>query len=308
MSFSGNAGGDPSIYWQVSPTGGVVVLNLHSIADPATWSLSRSGVSYLPTGVSGAIVSGSVGPVLLVSGAAQTIPFFVDIGDGTNTPLNPQTLYSYRFATAQGIAITDPISVSGAIVLEPDHLTRVLGRSLQAGLVSLVLPTNFTQRPTFSYSMPVTTQMRFPMVLLNLDLLQQESIPIGQGQPSQIVDNSYSVPAMAMRRYVVRVFATNVDERDFYRDAVIAIFNTILTPLLAKIGVNTSHRFQASNGQIVTDQMQPGAFYAEISLQFSGLYNVTVSTNFPIIGSVIGQATGAIGSIIADPYGSQQNF
>jgi hypothetical protein len=256
--------------WETVPCGGIVALDLQSAALPASWVLTRyvSGVAGLSTGT------------VLVSGATDAIPFYIDIGDGTNAPLNPQTLYVYGFSTSAGTVYSDTITVSGAIVLEPDSMTRVLGRCLEAGLVSLVLPLQFKAKPTFSYAMPITTQLRFPMVIMNLDLMQQEEIPIGQGIDTDSTRNFYNVPANVMRRYVVRVFATTVDEREFLRDAVIAIFSTLLMPLLSRLGQNVSHSFQASNGQMVADQMQPGVFFAEISLQFSGLYNIGVSTYY----------------------------
>lgn len=271
----GTAGTDPRIAWQVLPTGGIVVMDLASEGPPASWLLTRSVVG----------VSGLTHTTSLVSGSADEIPFFIDLGDGNNqnVPLDPASLYAYEFTTSMGTVSTETICVSGTITLEPDHMTSILARSMQAGLAALSLPAQFTQRPTFSYAMPITTQLRFPMVILNLDLLQQQEIPIGQGTMAEVINNIYNVPAQALRRYVVRVYTTNVEEREFYRDAVIGIFNTILTPLFQRIGQNTHHSFQAVNGQIVGDQMQPGAFYAEIALQFSGLYNVAVSSYFPTI-------------------------
>lgn len=276
--FTGKSGTDPSIGWGVISTGGIVLLDLASTAAPESWSLVRSVVG----------VSGLTNQTVLVSGAAEAIPVYIDLGDGNNqnVPLDPATLYQYEFSTSQGVATTDTICVSGTIVLEPDHMTRLMARAMQAGLASLVLPTHFMQKATFSYAMPIVTQLRFPMVLMNLDLLQQTEIPIGQGLQTDYQKNFNSYPSIALRRYVLRVFTTNVDERDFYRDAVIGIFNTILTPLFQRIGQDVNHTYQASNGQIVGDQMNPGAFYAEIALQFAGLYNVGVSTYFPTIEAI----------------------
>lgn len=275
VSFQGTAGTDPSIGWHVLPTGGIVVLDLDSTGDPSSWVLTRSVVG----------VSGLTDAATLVSGSAEALPVFIDLGDGgqQNVPLDPTSIYRYEFATTKGVVTTDTISVSGTIILERDYMSRVLARSMQAGLASLVLPSGFSQRPSFSYSMPITTQIRFPMILINLELLQQHEIPIGQGIAGDEYHNTYNTPSVAMRRYIVRIYATTVDERDFYQDAVIAIFNTILSPLFQRIGQDVNHSFQAANGQIVGDQMQPGAFYSEIALQFTGLYNVGVSTYFPLI-------------------------
>lgn len=277
ITHQGTAGSDPMITWEVVPTGGIIVLNLASAAPAATWVLTR----YVNNG--GALSN----PTVLMSAPSEVQNLFIDLGDQTNVPLNPLNLYAYKFATGLGQVVTDPITVSGSIILEPDHLTSIMVRTMQAGLQSLVLPSQFAQRPTFSFAMPITTQMRFPMILLNLELLQQREIPIGQGNALDMVHNTYNVPAIALRRYVARVFTTNVDERDFYRDAVIGIFYSILAPLLQKIGTNTNHSFQAANGQIVGESMQPGAFYSEIAMQFSGLYNVAVSTYFPVIEHIV---------------------
>lgn len=281
----GEAGVDPRVKWRVLPTGGIVVLNLESTAPSATWNLTRY------------IVSGSTltDPVELWTGGPDRIPVYIDLGDGgtQNVPLSPLSLYAYEFETSAGSVTTETLCVSGTIVLEPDHMTKILARAMQAGLASLSLPTQFTQRPSFSYAMPITTQLRFPMVIMNLDLLQQQQIPIGGGIGEPVIGGLYNIPAMALRRYVMRVFTTNVDERDFYRDAIIGIFNTILVPLFQQIGQDVNHSFQAANGQVVGDQMQPGAFYSEIALQFSGLYNVGVSSYFPSVEEITFVASGA---------------
>jgi hypothetical protein len=282
----GEAGTDPRIKWQVLPTGGIVVLNLASTALPSSWNLTRY------------VVDGSTltDPVQLWDGGSDAIPVYIDLGDGgtQNVPLSPLSLYSYEFSTSTGSVSTETLCVSGTIVLEPDHMTKVMARAMQAGLAALSLPTQFTQRPSFSYAMPVSTPLRFPIVVMNLDLLQQQQIPIGQGIPAEIVNGLYNVPAQALRRYVLRVYTTNVDERDFYRDAIIGIFSSILVPLFQQIGQDVNHSYQAANGQIVGDQMQPGAFYAEIALQFSGLYNVGVSPYFPLIEHITSTVSGSI--------------
>lgn len=280
---------DPSIDWQIAPTGGIIILKLHSLAAPSSWILTRA------VQVGGALTESTV----LVSDPATIQPVFLDIGDHLKTPLDPAKQYIYTFTTAAGTAITAPIQPAASIKLEPDHMTEVLLRALQSGVRSLLLPATFNHRPVVYFAMPMGVQPTLPMITLNDTLLQQGDIPIGQNNSHDFRHNRYDITGQAMRHYTIAVMTTTPQERQFYRDAVLGIFNAILGPILNSIGENTTHRFQVHNSQVTSADTQPGFYFSEILLEFTGSFNVGVSTSFGLIENIIGTIE-TIGDIFID--------
>jgi hypothetical protein len=276
--MSGSVGSDPQIAWQVAPTGGIVILKLKSAAPADSWSLSR------------AVVSGTalVQQATLFKTPDYIQPVFLDIGDGTKAPLDPALNYQYTFKTAAGTAVTDPISPATSIILEPDHLTEVLLRALQSGFRSLVIPAGFNNRPQVFFAMPMGVQPTIPMVSLNDTLIQQGDIPIGQNSPNNTESNMLVVGGQALRHYTIAVMAASPAERGFYRDAVLAIFNAILGPILHAIGENSTHRFQIHNSQVEGGGQSPGFFYSEILLEMTGAFSVGVATTYGVIQQITG--------------------
>lgn len=280
---------DPSIDWQIAPTGGIILLKLHSLAPPGGWTLTRSVL------VGSTLTESTV----LVSDPVAPQPVFLDIGDRLKTPLDPTKQYVYAFTTAAGTATTPPIQPAASIKLEPDHITEVLLRALQSGVRSLVLPAAFNHRPTVFFAMPMGIQPTLPMISLNDTLLQQGDIPIGQNNRYNFQNNRYDIYGQAMRHYTIAVMTTTADERQFYRDAVLGIFNAILGPILGAIGENTTHRFQVHNSQVTSADTQPGFYFSEILLEFSGSFTVGVSTSFGLIENIVGTIE-TIGDVFID--------
>ena len=274
--MSGSVGTDPRIDWQVSPTGGIAILKLKSAGDPSSWSLVRAVVSG----------TGTTQPVTLFRGPESQVPVFVDIGDGTKAPLDPTLSYQYVFTTSKGTATAGPIVPSASIVLEPDQLTTILLRALTSGVRSLVLPAGFRNAPQVFHAMPMGAQPTIPMITLNGTLLQQGDIPIGQNNPTNQLANTLIIGGQALRHYTIAVLTSTVEEREYYRDAVLAIFHSILGTILAAIGENASHRFQVHSSQVTGDGMQPGFYYAEIMLELVGSFAVGVSTTYGVIKEI----------------------
>jgi hypothetical protein len=277
--MSGTVGSDPRMAWQVAPTGGIVILKLWSAALASSWSLVRSIVS-------GAATSQQV---TLFSSPGSPVPVFVDVGDGTKAPLDPALSYQYTFRTSAGTVTTDPIIPSASIVLEQDQLTTIMLRALTSGVRSLVLPASFRNTPPVFHAMPMGSQPTIPMISLNGTLLQQGDIPIGQNNPNNMTDNMLIIGGQALRHYTIAVLASTVEEREYYRDAVLAIFHSILGTILAAIGENASHRFQVHSSQVTGDGMQPGFYYAEILLELTGSFAVGVSTTYGAIREIVAQ-------------------
>ena len=274
--MSGSVGTDPRIDWQVAPTGGIAILKLKSAGDASSWSLVRSVVSG----------TGTTQTVTLISGPSDSVPVFVDIGDGTKAPLDPTLSYQYTFTTSKGTATAGPIVPAAAIELEQDQLTEIMMRALTSGIRSLVLPAGFNNRPTVFHAMPMGSQPTLPMISLNDTLLQQGDIPIGQNNPNNRLTNTLIIGGQALRHYTIAVCTTTAKERGWYRDAVLAIFHSIFGTILAAIGENATHRFQVHSSQVTGDGMQPGFYYAEIMLELTGSFAVGVSTTYGVINEI----------------------
>lgn len=287
--MSGSAGSDPQITWQVSPTGGIVILKLKSASPAASWSLTRAVVS-------GAALAQKT---TLFDAPEYVQPVFLDIGDGTKAPLDPTLNYQYTFKTAAGTVVTDSISPATSIVLEPDHMTEVLLRALQSGFRSLVIPAGFNNRPQVFFAMPMGIQPSLPMVSFNDTLTQQDTVPIGQNNPTSVGSNMQVVGGQALRHYTIAVMTASPAERGFYRDAVLAIFNAMLGPVLNAIGENSTHRFQVHNSQVEGGGQSPGFFFSEILWELTGAFSVGVSTTYGVIQHITG--SDQTGVLFSDP-------
>jgi hypothetical protein len=292
MSITGEAGTDPKIGWAVSPTGGIVTLRLGSNADSETWTLTR-GV------VSGGVVVESTTLFQFL----DTPPLvFVDIGDQLQTPLDPTKLYRYTFTTVSGSVSTDDLSPAVTLTLEPDSLTQILIRALQAGLRSLVIPTEFKKRPSVFHAMPMGSLPPLPFVSVNDTLLQQDSIPIGQNSVPMNTENRYAVGGLANHGYTIAIFTTTSQERTFYKNAVIGIFTAALGPIMEAIGENATHRFIANSSQMVSEDTQPGFYYVEIGLEMVGNFQIGVSTQYGVINEIDFTDTNTGDEVIVPPH------
>jgi len=278
--ISGIVGTDPALKYTIAPTGGVIVLEPSASDDFGDWTLTRY------VSMSGSAVSG----VVLVQGVAGQPPtqVLVDIGDGLNIPLDPSSLYLYEFTTPTATVATPPLSPSCSILVEQDAVNQILFRALQSGIQSLRLPAGFKNTPRVMHAMPLAGAgvPTLPAVTFNETLLQQQDIPIGQDVDSDWQSNRYQIATQSVRHFTVFVMASNVTEREYYKDAVIAIFSSLLGPVLEKIGNNVSHRFQVSSSQLVDRTTEPGFYFSEILLEFCGLYSVGITTSYGLIENI----------------------
>lgn len=274
--IEGSVGTDPALAYMVAPTGGIITLEPSSTADFGTWTLTR----YLS--VSGVNVSGTV-LVQGVTGQSQT-QVVVDIGDGTNAPLDASSLYVYELATGTGTVETPVLSPGCSLVVEQDQISAILYRGLQAGIDALTLPAAFRNRPQVIQQMPLAGVgvPRLPAIAFNESLLQPQSFRIGEDVDTDYQDNSWQIALQATRHYTVFVLTNNVKEREYYKDAVIAIFDGLL-PVLNKIGNNITHRFQVSTSQITGRANEPGFYFAEIMLEYVGIYSVGITTSYGVV-------------------------
>lgn len=278
--ISGVVGTDPQLKYTVSPTGGLVVLEPASAEDFGTWTLTRF------VSVSGIAVSGSV----LVQGEAGVSPtqVFVDLGDGTNAPLDTSKEYLYEFATLGGSVQTPALAVGCSIEVQQDHINSILYRALQSGVASLRIPASFRNGPRVLHAMPLAGAgiPSLPAITFNETFLQQQDIPIGQNVDSDWTENVFQIADQSVRHFTIFIMAANVEEREYYRDAVLAIFKSLLGPVLEKLGANVSHRFQVSSSQLIERNTEPGFYFSEILLEICGLYSVGITTSYGIINHI----------------------
>lgn len=263
---------------EVLPTGGVVGLTMYSLDQKGPWTLTRS------------LVGSTAAPTILYDGPPMApsgnpaigIPF-IDAGDGTSLPLNPTKQYAWTFTTFNGTVTTAPIFPICSITVEPDHLSSLMIKMMQAGVESLRVPAGYNNKPTVMHAMPLTGNPPLPLISVNEDLLQQEYVGIGDSVNTDIRLNQYVLSAIVKRRYSVTVITTTTDERKFYRDAIISIFRTMCGPALGRLGSNISHQFQAADSQEVSRDQQPGFYYSVVMLEISGNFNVTVTTDYGLV-------------------------
>lgn len=284
---------DPFLLWSISPTGGIIALEMYSAAAAATWSLTRY------VSINGTLTT----PTVLFTGASNGQPYqvFIDVGDQTKAPLDPTQLYVYVFATANGTIQSDALSPACSVTLELDQTDLLLYRALQSGIKALVLPASFNNKPSIVHAMPLGVAPTLPVISFNETLLQQAETQIGENVDGDSTLNQFQVAQQAMRHYTIFIAAASPVEREYYKHAVIAIYKALLGPILNRIGENVSHRFQATSSQVVGRENEPGFFFAEILLEFTGLYTIGVNTNYGVIENFVVDATNA--GLITDTIG-----
>ena len=282
--MSGTIGTDPSITYSVVPSGGIISLTLASKLATG-WSLTR----YVDTGgvLSNPITVPIVAPTPPIVAGSFTQVVVLDVGDGTNAPLDPALSYAYTFTTSAGSVTTAAIPVAVTLEIVQDELTLILIRVLQSGLKSLAVPNLFKNKPSVFHAMPLTGQPTLPFVAVNQTNFSQSMVPIGQQNITNYQSNTATMPSMAKRRYNIAVITTTVEEREFYRDAIVSIFLTILGPLFNSIGQNVSHDFLVENSQVTADAMAPGFYYSEIMITVEGTFNTILTTAYGTIASIV---------------------
>lgn len=265
------------------PTGGVISLAISGVG--ALMTLSRSS-----TGSGGSFTQ-------LYSGAP--LIRYIDVGDMLPAPLASGSVYTYRLNDANGSLYSADIQPAATLQILQEPLLQMLIRIIQAGINNLY-PTagfnsNFTPAQVIA-AMPLSGLPPMPFVTINLDLMQQAQIPIGQSVEVVEPDGSWVIGGMTKRVFRVSVLAGTVQERDFYRDAVLGIFQSIIRTVFAPIGLDVTHKYQVASGQVAkdTEGQSPGFYYADVMMDFEGIYNVAVVPNYGSMAVI--QLTAQLGN------------
>jgi hypothetical protein len=267
----------------VVPTGGAIILD---------FMLDSRLSAESPMTLSRAVSTDGVLSAFTQLYTGNAVALFIDVGDGLPKPLGAGTAYVYEVTDASGSTVrTDPVLPTGAILIEPDGMTALLIRLLQAGVTNMTLLPGIAPA-NVSNAMPITGFPILPFVVVNLDLIQQENVPIGQNTEQPDGNNVWTVASYAKRIWRVSVLARTAAERDFYRDGLIAIFQSLLGSVFSALGSNMSHRFQAASGQ-TSDEYQgksPGFYFADIMMEVLGVFNTSIETSFGLIETIITNA------------------
>jgi hypothetical protein len=283
----------PKIVPSPVPSGGAIALAISgAVSGLATLSRMASGSSL----------------VQIYSGAA--LSYFLDIGDGTPAPLASGTPYQYQYTDVDGTATTNFIVPSSIVVENFDPLTEIFIRLIQGGISSLTLPSG-VKTAQVTQAMPLGGSIPMPLVVVNMDLADQDKIPIGQSTTALnslltgvgVPAAGYITTGFAKRTYRISVLSVNAPERNFYRDTVVGIFLSIMGTVLQPLGLDVTHKWMVSSGQVAADRqaMMPGFYFAEILLDFTGTFNVVSNPGYQTILGIDGYVSGMVGDPPSTP-------
>lgn len=279
----------------VSPffVGGACMLDFRSppvsgLAPAGTYTITRTP-----------IIDNVLGIPVTIAYDAPIDPLWLDLGDGMDSqgntitgPIPPGTYQYDVTATIGGIVstATSIISLAQSISIIPDGMNDVLIRCVKGAVLSVNLPLGFTA-PEVINAMPIADFPPLPFVAINEELIQQTDVPIGQNVEVPDQSNNWTITTYGKRMWRISVIARNSQERDFWRDYLIAVFNTLAKDLFAPLGRNIRHRFQAATYNIAKDEDVPGFYGSDVLFEFEGNMNTTLTTNYGTIQTITGATT-----------------
>lgn len=277
----------PTVSSFVSPTGGVIILKITPSDGVDLVSTPASIVRYAGSLVNSGVTIFSGAPLPLV---------YVDDGAALPKYLDFNTTYFYTYTDTGGSFTTSGIIPSSQLQIFGGYLDKLIFRLFSAGMSSLAVPNQYNPIRVLE-SMPLSMGSAgtfFPFVVMNLDLEQQEAIQIGQDV--EFYQNNVNIqPLLVFRRYSLSILSHNAEERNFYKDAAIVVLQTMMIPLHA-IGQNIEYSFEVSQNQVSEGVESPGFYEAVIMLDFTGQFNISFYTNYPVIESIVTTVSAATGS------------
>ena len=271
----------PSLTAMVIPTGGAVLLQLPSsfvtVPNPQSLTIRRS-------------VQGSGVWTVIYQGAPVGV--FLDVGDGMAAPLDAATSYLWQVTDSGGTATVGPLIPASSLINTPDQLTQILIRALQGAVNSMTLPPG-VQRPLITIKMPTNGWQAMPFIVVNVDLIQQTEVEIGEDVVNPTADNNWTLFANAKRVWRVTIMSQDVDERDFYRDSLLAVFRVLKATAFGPIGLDVSHTIQATSYSSAQewDGVAPGFYGADLMLEIDGVFPAAVLTSYPVIQQITSTPT-----------------
>jgi hypothetical protein len=202
-------------------------------------------------------------------------------------PLSPTTSYVYKLADDNGTIETAPVQPGLSLAVQIDPFALLMQRLIQGAVNNLYLPAG-VKRADVMQAMPIAGLPDLPLITINLNSLQQREIPIGQSAWVPDENNNIIVTGFAHRLFQISVLSLNGPERDFYRDAMVGIFQVIVGAVLAPSGRDITHSYDISSGQVAkdTEGKAPGFYYADCLLDFTGEFNIVISTDLGYIETI----------------------
>jgi hypothetical protein len=169
-------------------------------------------------------------------------------------------------------------------------LNALLIRLLDGALSSITLPPGIP-RPRVLSKMPVSGWGALPFITVNLDLIQQSEVALGESIENPTQDNIWSLFANARRTWRVTVMCASAEERDFFRDTLLVVFRVLKATAFSPLGLNVTHSFMARSYSSVVEWagQTPGFYGSDLMLTIDGIFPTAVVTDYAVIREV--QAT-----------------
>ena len=266
------------------PSGGAIRLEMPEYVDPP------SGVTTMLVSIAVSGASGLGAFTQVYSGAL--LPQFLDVGDIYPQPLDPTTQYVYQVADNRGSTQTLPVVPSWEIETVPDQLTQILIRLVQGAVNSMPLPIGIN-KTTVTTQMPQNGWQAMPFIIINTDLIQQTETAIGADAPVENRgDNNWTLFCNAKRVWRISILSVDGNERDFYRDTLLAALRVIRATAFAPLGFDVSHSVQAASYTDANEYMgqAPGFYGSDIMYEIDGVFPVTVLTAYGPIATIANTA------------------
>ena len=273
-----------NVSYFVSPTGGCIVLNIQYAESLNVYTTQISIDRY-----AGSLTSTATN---LYSGVAQLV--YVDAGDSSPNYLDFSTPYYYKITDPLGTYTTGAITPSSQLNVVESYLDKLIFRLFSAGINAIVIPEGYNKIRVLE-AMPLTfgsEATKFPFIVMNLDLEQQEETQIGQAVPSPTSSQYWTMPIVVYRRYSVSILSQNAEERNFYKDACKSVLYAAEITL-NQIGDAVSYSFQVAQSQVSSGDKDPGFYLAEFMLDISGIYNVAMVSPIQFINTIQSNASSS---------------
>ena len=262
------------------PTGGAIMLNMDPYIQPAP------GINNITISIATSSGSGLSGFTQIYSGAP--IPRYLDVGDSLPQPLDGNTAYVYQVMDNLGGSVqTEPVTPSWAIENTPDQLTQILMRLLQGAINNMPLPQGI-QKTQVMTTMPMNGYQAMPFIIASPELIQQTDVQLGDDYPNPDQGNNWTLWALVNRIWRVSVMSVTPEERDFYRDQLLAAFRVFKATAFGPLGIEVTHKFQAASYTSAEEHEGhiPGFYGADLMYELQGIFPVTVLTNYGVIKTV----------------------
>lgn len=239
---------------------------------------------------------------------------YLDTGDGTPDTLSVSGSFTYKVSdtgTPTISATSEAVTPLSQITLIQDLMTETFRRLLSAGVNSLVTPTGIKPL-TVLFSMPLDTTPQLPFAVINLELVQQEETPIGQGIPQERIfaeayapsgTAEWTVSALQKRRYCIYIFTRTYQERDYFQEALMGVMYGMQATLSA-INHNVRFGYQATQGAMEGELSLPGFYYSEVMVDLTHPALTQLSAQLGVVNAVTFTATSLSTGPSGTPAGS----